>query len=219
MNNLSIWDFIFGDKIPTVTYCELPIESVIARPGYFLSNIPYILLGIYIFTRPGRYSKIFGILTIMIGIFSALYDASFKYNAQILDLLGMFSFITFLLILNLKYLGNLQSKLSTFVFSFSLLFVYLSAILVLEGSAGRISFGLLVLGFLVTEYLKFKKHMIVENIKYFIFGLLLFIIGFLIWNLDANGIWCSSISIFNGRAIFHYLTGGSIYFLYKHFVK
>ena len=99
MNN-SFWTSLFGEKLPTVSYCETPTGMFIERPGYFISNIPYILLGVYLLTQKGLYAKAFGIIAICVGVFSGIYDASYKFNAQLLDLAAMFLLVSFLVIIN-----------------------------------------------------------------------------------------------------------------------
>ena len=84
------WTEIFGSKLPSVDYCEKAISGIIARPEYFISNLSYLLVGIYLLTRKDKFGKVLGIISLIVGSFSAIYDASFRFNAQLLDLSAMF---------------------------------------------------------------------------------------------------------------------------------
>jgi len=208
------WDNIFGSKLPSVDYCEKATSGIIARPEYFISNLSYILVGIYLLTRKDKFGKILGVISLIVGSFSAIYDASFRFNAQLLDLSAMFLLIIFLLLYNLLKL-KVTSIRNLFILGASLQAIYFIGISLLEGQSGRILFGLGVLGILFTEYLFWRKK-VVLNYKVFILAFFIFIIGFLIWLLDSNKILCSPSIPLNGRTIFHILTAVSIYLLYMY---
>jgi hypothetical protein len=210
----TFWNQIFGARIPTVIYCEQALDFVIARPGYFISNFAYIFVGLLLIFKKDKVAKVLGILSIVIGIFSGIYDASFKFNAQILDLLAMFSLVNFLLVFNL-YKLKIINKLGALILALVFELIYLAGILSLEGSSGRIIFGLFVVGVILSEFVIFKKRLI-SNFKYFLIALITFLIGFGIWTLDASQLLCSPIEWLNGRAIYHYITAITIYYLYLH---
>lgn len=211
------WDNIFGSKLPTVDYCEKSISGLIARPEYFISNISYILVGIYLLIRKDRFGKTLGIISLIVGSFSAIYDASFRFNAQLLDLSAMFLLINFLLLYNLSKL-KITSRRNLIILGIFLQIIYFIGITFLEGQSGRILFGLGVLGILITEYI-FWKRKVVLNYKVFISAFLLFILGFLIWLLDSNKILCSPSIPLNGRTIFHILTAVCVYLLYRYNIR
>jgi hypothetical protein len=208
------WDNIFGSKLPSVDFCEKAISGIIARPEYFISNLSYIIVGIYLLTRKDKFGKVLGIISLIVGSFSAIYDASYRFNAQLLDLSAMFLLINFLVIYNL-YKLKVTSIRNLFILGISLQVIYFIGISLLEGQSGRILFGLGVLSILFTEYL-FWKRKVILNYKVFISAFLLFILGFLIWLLDSNKILCSPSIPLNGRTVFHILTAISIYLLYKY---
>lgn len=210
----QFWTQIFGERIPTVEYCEQVIEGLIARPGYFISNIPYIILGVFLITRKDKVAKILGTLSILIGVFSGIYDASFKFNAQIFDLMAMFALINFLFVFNL-YKLKLASKQASIFLAIIFQLTYLLGIISFEGSSGRMLFGLFVLGVILTEYIIYKRKL-VESHKYFLVALATFLVGFLIWTFDASQTICSPVEWLNGRAIYHYITTATIYYLYLH---
>ncbi len=208
------WDNIFGSKLPSVDYCEKAISGIIARPEYFISNLSYILVGIYLLTRKDRFGRILGVISLIVGSFSAIYDASYRFNAQLLDLSAMFLLINFLFLYNLHKL-KITSNRNLYALGIFLQVIYFIGISLLEGQSGRILFGLGVFGILFTEYLFWRKK-VALNYKVFFSAFLLFIFGFLIWLLDSNKILCSPSIPLNGRTIFHILTAVSIYLLYKY---
>jgi len=209
--------------LPTVLYCEPILDSFIKRPFYAISNIPYVLIGIYLIysnrNNEKSLGKIFGLHMIMIGVFSFLYDAQVTFFTQILDLSAMFLFISFYFILNLQKLKP-RVKIN-YPFIFILLnIINLILIIVLQGSSGRILFASVLVGAVGIEiYLIFKEKLRLVQINYFIWAIFLLAIGFGIWMLDANHIWCDSTNILNGRGVFHYLTAISIFLLYKNISK
>lgn len=211
---VNFWTDIFGSKLPTVIYCEKAIDGLIARPGYFISNLAYILVGIFLLTKKDKLAKILGIISILIGVLSGVYDASFKFNSQILDLSGMFLLVIFLLVFNL-YKLKITSSRNSIILAVVLQILSMLGIILLEAQSGRILFGLYVIGVIITELIFWKRKLLREY-KTFAIALGLFLLGFVIWMLDSNQILCSPITLINGRAVFHYLTAISIYYLYKY---
>lgn len=210
----TFWDTVFGTKLPTVYYCEEAQDAIIARPGYFVSNFAYIFIGVYLLAQRDKFAKILGILSIAVGFFSGMYDASFRFNAQILDLMGMFGLVIFLLMYNF-YKLKLIRKLYALITGMLLLLGYLVSIIVIEGQSGRWLFGVSLVLIIITEYLLYKRQ-VIGYYKYFVIALVMFLIGFMIWSFDALEILCSPIKYLNGRAIFHCITAVSILYLYLH---
>lgn len=201
---------------PTVEYCEKPIEWIIARPGYFISNIPYLFVGVLLIRRKGI-SRLFGLAVIFIGLASMFYDASYTRIAQIVDLNAMFVFINLLFILNISSIKKtISTKTIIPIFLLSQL-LYLVLILIFEKS-GSLIFGLGAVAVVVSEFIKWRVYPKIVR-RYWILAFGIFILGWAFWQVDARGIWCNDSNLLNGRAIFHYLTSYSIYFLYLHYER
>lgn len=209
----SFWTGIFGAKSPTVEYCEKASNSLIARPGYFLSNFVYIFIGIYLLRKRGKLAKVFGLLSILIGVFSGIYDASSLFYAQVLDLSMMAVFILYLIALNIKKL-NLFSDIKIVILTVILQSIYMMCVIFIQGQSGRILFGIFVLMVILSEY-SFKKKNKNALVNNFIIAFILFTAGFIIWIFDATQLLCSPYSLVNGRGIYHILTALSILFLYR----
>ena len=204
-------------RIPTVEYCEKVVQGLIARPGYAISNIPFILAGSFIIlkNKGSRFSFLVGILSIIIGVCSFLYDASFTFLSQYFDWLGMFLFILFLSILNLKRLFDLDWKRLITIFSL-ILFLYLPVSFLTE--QGTFFFGIGVVFLILSEiYLTVKNKSHLD--KKWVLALMLFLIGYISRNLDLYGVFCDPGNILNGRGIFHYLSSISILLLHSYYKK
>lgn len=208
----QFWNNIFGSKLPTVNYCEPIVEGLVARPGYFISNFAYIVIGFVLLFKKDYLARSLGLISISIGFFSTIYDASYRFNAQVLDLLAMFLLVNFLLTYNIYKLRWL-SKLKSVFLAITLQLSYFILIISLEGQSGRILFGIVVLSIILSEF-KFKRSGI--SFKNFYLALATFVIGLIIWSFDSNQSLCSSIVYLNGRVIYYYITSITIYFLYKH---
>lgn len=202
---------------PTVAYCEPAAAGFIARPGYFISNIPYILLGIYILTRrpQTRLNTLFGVSLIAVGSFSAIYDATFTFGAQIFDLIAMTNLVILFFDLNLRRIFNLRTR-QLLAIHISLLGFYTLLVTMLEGSSGRIFFGVIIAMIVATELLLyFRKKS--PKFHLWLIAFVLFIVGFGIWLLDANQILCDPTNLFNGRGVYHYMTAGSVWCIWKYY--
>jgi len=202
---------------PTVEFCEKVGTGLIKRPFYALSNLAYIFVGVIILKKGNgeRISKLFGYTSILIGLLSFIYDASYTYVAQLLDLLGMFLFVNLLIYLSLKRYTTISTRRLLLVQSLFVLLGWISVIY-FKSYAGEFVFGTFILFLLLLEYLLWKSGR-ATNISLWLKGLGLFILGFIIWLPDAMGIICDPNNYINGRSIFHIITSITIYLLYKYY--
>lgn len=202
---------LFGP--PTIEYCEKPIQGLIRRPYYAVSNLAFLIAGALIMYRGGlnRLSKIFGFTAISIGLLSFYYDASYLYISQLLDLTGMILFINVLLYLNLSRL--LKSSKYLLIIQALVYLISMGLIVSFGRFTGNIIFGAYVLTLIITEYRLYKSKLHRHH-KYWLIALTLFVVGFAIWLLDASKTVCLNFGLLNGRAIFHYLNAISIYYLF-----
>jgi len=196
---------------PTINFCESAGSGIIARPGYAFSNMIYFAVGIYLLAKKeSKIAKSFGVLALMVGAFSMIYDITYTYGAQLLDLFGMFLFVSFILVLNLKRINPRIRHLSKILF----LIAFFSVILTffIKGYSGDVIFTMLILFILLIEFYVSKNSKRLNYQSLFI-AIVLICIGAFIWIFDAFQIWCSPATILNGRAIFHYLTAIAIVYI------
>jgi len=212
------WQSIFGSKLPSVYFCEEATSQFIARPGYFVSNIPYILLGIYLLLIPKNQSaKLIGISSILVGTFSSIYDASYTFYANILDLMGMLILINILFYISLKNIIK-NNKLLISILTINQI-LYLVLALVIQARIGQIWFAVNILFYIIIESIILIKKRNNLNSKYFIIGLLTFLIGVAFWIPDGLHLYCFPSDWLQGRGIFHYITTIAIYLIYRYYIS
>ncbi|MBE9030161.1 ceramidase domain-containing protein [filamentous cyanobacterium LEGE 11480] len=196
-------------------FCEAVLEQWIAQPANAWSSLAYCGVGGWLWLKRQRQDprmlQFMGPIAIAIGVSSFAYHALYIAIAHFFDLLSMFFFSTLILVFNLVRAKLVSRRLqlpfwsgvlllSTFALGFSL-------------DVGRALFGLgvaLALGF---ELLLFVRR---DPIRYrdFAIGLGLFLVAFVIWNLDLHQIICDPNNHFlQGHAIWHILTALSLVFI------
>jgi len=204
----------YFSKVPTVNFCEAPNGTWIARPGYFISNFSYLFLGFYLFFKKGL-ARQFSYFVFLIGLMSSVYDATYRLWAQHLDLLAMFIFISFLAELNYQIIFK-STKFSRLI-QFGLPTFSIFLIFITGFSSGQILFAIFTIITLISYfYLPIRKTLNYNNLY---LAVIFLIIGFLAWIPDRLQSICFDLTIFNGRAIFHYLTTFTIFFVYKFYAE
>jgi hypothetical protein len=201
-------NYLFSN--PTVQYCEVATSFLIARPWYAISNVAFLVVGMLILYRGGRYSRLFGSVALLVGSLSFLYDATYTYLSQLIDLSGMLVLVSVLLYLNLQLFLRKQTLIIGLAVGF---IIAICTIITFRGFAGDIVFGLLVLGYVVSEIYLLRTGRHIKNRRWLLaFGI--FLLGFIFWLCDASHLYCANIGLFNGRAIFHYTNSLTIYLLF-----
>lgn len=206
-------DFLL--QTPTVHYCEMALNAIIARPWYALSNIAFLIVGSVILRQGGQHSKAFGGLALLIGTLSFVYDSTFTYLSQLFDLSGMLLLIGYLLYLNLSHVVPRQLLKQLLLVGFV---VALGLIILFKGYAGNIIFGTAVLGYVGSELylIRTKKH---SRPALWLLAFGLFVVGVAFWLSDTTQLYCADIGLLNGRAIFHYTNAASIYLLFRFYTQ
>lgn len=194
----------------TVDYCEKIVSGWIKRPFDTAGNIVFLILGIIflIIGKKSKLSKIFGWTTLVIWLFSSLYDATASLLFQVFDFTAMFIFVTLLISLNLERLGLKISK----IYRWIVIILGVIVFLFFRGLSPHIFFGVLVLTVIVSE-LSIKA----QSRKFWYFGITTFITGVLFWLVDLNKLVCDPTKIFNGRNLEHFFFSLAIYLIYAHY--
>lgn len=213
MYNLDVKSLL---SAPTVNYCEPILNGIIKRPWAALSNVAFFISGILILIKGkgSRLSKLFGVVAILVGVCSSVYDITYFYGAQLLDLSAMLVFVSLLLYLNLQTL-SLSNRWLTFGLTAAFI-ASVGLIVSQQGYSGDIIFGLYVLAVIITELALIKRRLHI-NFRQWVLALALFILGFAAWIPDNKQLICFDIGLFNGRAVFHYLCASTIYLLYRYY--
>jgi len=202
---------------PTIEFCEKAGTGPIKRPFYALSNFAYLFIGLIILKKGqgSRLSKQFGYLSILIGFFSFIYDASYTYFSQLIDLLGMLLFVNLLIYLSAKRFFLFSGRKIIFFQFWAICFGILT-IIYFKSMAGEFVFGLFIIFAIILEFLLWRKKKAL-NFSLWLQGVGVFILGFLFWLPDALGLFCDPNNYINGRSIFHLLTALTIYLLYQYY--
>jgi len=201
--------------VPTVEFCEKATGFIIKRPFYALSNVVYLFVGVLILNKKTRFSKVFGYTSLFIGLASFVYDASYTYVSQLVDLFAMLVFVNILIGLNIKRIYGFSKR---FLASLGAIFVSVGmlAIIYFKSFSGEFVFGVFVVTLILSEFVLWRKGNS-RKIKLFLVGLLAFVTGFIVWLPDAMAIWCDPSDIINGRSLFHIFTSITVYVLYRYY--
>lgn len=201
---------------PTVQYCEKATDGLIARPWYALSNFFYIFMGIFIILQDKKsiVAKIFGTLAIIIGTCSMIYDITYTFAAQFLDMLGVFIFASTCVVLNMRRVWGFKIR-KLVLLNFIFIVTYALSIIFTFGVIDKILLGIIFIAVIILEFLAIQKKKI--NLKFLILGVVLFLLGYSFWAIDVFKLWCDPNNILNGRSIYHLITAFSIFYFYKHY--
>lgn len=204
--------------------CEAPIlNSWIRQPADTWSNIAFIITGLYLLIRYRNQLNKRKILlaiplsSILIGICSFIYHASYSDELLVLDDFGIWIFITIIVSFNLKKITkfNINKILNI---SFILVVIPLTIMIIFQGTLGTI----MVTGFyfiaLILELITAPHPKNIFNYKYFYTTIILQIIALMFWILDKQKILCNPQNhIFQYHVLWHILNALAIFFIFKHY--
>jgi hypothetical protein len=84
---------------PNVNWCEEELCAWVTNPADTWSNLAYVVLGLWMMQESRRHAgsggpnlAVFGPASILVGVFSGIYHASYTYFLQFFDFVGMFVF-------------------------------------------------------------------------------------------------------------------------------
>lgn len=209
---------------PVIKFCEPNLCANIVQPANAWSNLAYIVVGIVILVLANKNKKTLlwwlGPITVLIGLFSFAYHASYTFIGQMLDLGSMFLFVAFLLILNLQRIRP-GLKNSTAIWLYiavnvaSLALMY--AVRAVKGfNIGILIFGLELAAVLALECLAWSRTKTRYRLGYILMALLIASVAAVIWMFDYTQIWCDADAYhyLNGHSLWHILTAISFIFVY-----
>ena len=207
-------------------FCEAPFPGPIVQPSNTYSNLGYILIGLLILRhriagdhnplRANRaYSTLYGAAVVATGGGSLFYHASLTWLGQWFDWFGMFLFISFLLLYNLRRLLSFNNL--TFAIAYALINVALGIVSALYPAIRVCTFTGFVYAGLAAETLVLLFRRPKNQIVYLLAGLGCFGLAYWIWILDRNRILCDPGSWLQGHAVWHLLTALSTGFIYLYY--
>jgi len=217
---------------PTTKWCESHLCSIIVAPANTWSNLAFIFFGAQMIKRShnlnSRTLSMFGPASIMTGVTSLLYHASYTWFFQVFDFVGMFCFLFVIISLNSRRLGwILPQYVHKFAVSGILVFSAAVPLFSMIGLPIQLLVLLLILAALTQEFIiyrrvqKLERAKIMPNYKALRQCIGLLVAGLACSLLDATRIWCNpSDHIIQGHAAWHLLSASGLYsafFFYEQF--
>jgi hypothetical protein len=212
-------------------FCEAFHSGGIVQPQSSFSNIFYLLVGTAIiltsgnsqtsysnnwFRRQRSYSITYGMLVILMGVFSLFYHISLTLVGQWLDYIGMYLLFSFLLAYDLLRLRWLSPGW------FWVVFIGVSSgligLLVWEDELRRYLFTILLISLILLEsgiLIKQRPHS--NQYRYLIPGILIFILSLVLNLLDENWIICIPTSWWQWHVFWHLGTAGAMGLVYLYY--
>ncbi len=203
--NTCPWD---GWEPASVSFCEARLCAIVAEPSNAWSSMGYVILGIWLLTRPETRTTFLlagvALANVAIGLGSFAFHASGTFAGELIDLFGMF----LLSGLMLAYaLGRTQKGILGLWAAFTLAPM---ALVLLIKPAGIPLFALELVTAVVLE-LRARR----PKFKLFLYSLAMVTMAFTIWITDTAKILCAPDNHFiTGHAIWHGLNAVGICFLY-----
>ena len=199
---------------PNVNWCEPTTCAIINEPANTWSNLPYMIVGLILIKKMrDKPINSFPWVIFFMGLFSFIYHASNNYLTQMLDFVGMFLFMSFMLAFNLKrFLPNAFSFGSAFWF-----FMFLNTMIFLL-------FGILdmpvqkimlmnTIPIVILEFLNGYLERMLKSYRYFILALFFLITAQAAAILDIQRIYCEPDNIWlHGHVVWHLLGAVAMWF-------
>ncbi len=229
---LLITDFFEFDPRKANLFCEANRPGLIKEPSNTWSNFAFCFVALWVAyilsyrptNRSNLFSKvIFYPLLFCFGI-SLLGPGSMALHATMsqlggrLDVLSMFLVSSFMFCYALKRIFNFDTLTFSIFYILCLILSILSfkseGAFAFNLGAVDLTFGLFAVGSGIMElYLMFFKLDIIK--KYGILYMVLFILAFIIWQVDHN--FCNPEQVIQFHAIWHILNAISVFYIFKYY--
>jgi hypothetical protein len=215
-------------------FCEAVRPGFIRQPANTYSNLAFILIGLVIAgtgrpvsrwptqthnrlqSHPG-YPRLYGWAVFAIGAGSLFYHASLTFVGQFFDWLGMYAFITFVIVYNASRF--VRGRGGLFGIAYAVLLATLgSSFFFTSGLRTQIYTYLLFLSIGLEVFaLLFKRPRV--NLVLYLAALACLIFARIIWGWDIDGTFCNSHSLWQGHALWHILTALATAFLFRYYLS
>ena len=203
---------------PNVNWCEPTQCSWISEPANTWSNLAYILVAVALIGKlrksPGSW---FPLIIFLMGALSFIYHASNNYLSQILDFVGMFLMMSFLLAFNFQRLFG--SKRIFFSWYWFFMFLNTLAFLLFDLFDQPVQKLMLynAVPALALEAVNGVMERSLRSYRYLVVAFLLLIIAQAAAIADIQRIYCAPNNVFlHGHVIWHLVSAGAMYFIGLH---
>lgn len=210
-------------------YCERFTGGLVEQPVNTVSNLGFVLVGLWIIrrgidrkhgsriAREGSHTYLYGSVAIFLGIGSMLFHGSMTEWGGWVDLVSMHAFITFLVLYNIAV--ALTRSTAWFISAYAIANVGFGLVLwLMDNGYGKFLFGALVAVALATEYwiARGRAHAS-RNRAWLWAGLVTYGAGNVVWLLSRDGApWCNPDSLLQGHALWHLTSAAAVFLLWKY---
>jgi hypothetical protein len=210
-------------------FCEkVRSDDLIRQPVNTWSSLAFVLAGSAIFLSDQKRRKsalrlrlskasvfLLALSTVVIGIGSAFFHASLTLVGQFFDVFGMYLLTSFMLAYALQRLFRWNDGLMVaFYISINLL---LSGLLYEVPETRRYVFAIVLLLAIIFEMLVRRLRTTQIAVRWWNSGLMLFLIGYVIWILDNTRVLCSPNSLLQGHSVWHILGAVAVFCLFRYY--
>ena len=227
--------------LPGACFCEAIRPEFVRQPIDTWSNLAFVLVGLLILAdvlRPSStrsnllaqsrtYGVVYALAAVLIGLGSWFYHASLTFVGQWFDVMGMYLLGTFMVLYSAARLGSyprrgigmpcLRMDGGRFAAWYVALNFALAISLIVVPELRRYLFGLLLVITIALDVAWRRRNSIVDQPRYFIAALAIYVLAQIIWTLDLNHIVCDPYSLWQGHAVWHILTATSASLLYLYY--
>jgi hypothetical protein len=208
-----------GFTPPNVDWCEAELCGWITNPANTWSNLAYLVLGVAMW-RIARASgrrelALFGPASVVVGVCSGVYHASYTWMLQFLDFVGMFVFCFLVMTRNAVRLRWIGPRRQTAFFAAGVAVASASVPPLFEvGFPIQATVAALILA-LIGQELALRRTTRASYRPYFA-ALALLGAGAVCSLLDVTRVWCDPADhVLQGHAAWHLLSAASLFALFR----
>ncbi|MCT4643059.1 MAG: ceramidase [Bacteriovoracaceae bacterium] len=210
---------------PDIKWCEETICHWVSEPANTWSNLLYLVCAFILYKwakQNGQKEMLwFAPAMFLMGSFSFFYHMSNFYISQAFDFIGMYFFVFWALVLNLRKAQFITRKMQRPVMiSLSLIGTVAIHILYTNGLKLQFIIVITVATLIALEIIAKKKSNPHRHFKYLISGLSTVFIAEVFSLLDLKRVWCEPTNhIIQGHGIWHIISAIGLTIAYKHFAQ
>ncbi len=212
---------------PNIKWCEETLCQIVTEPANTWSNILYLLVAFYIYKsakKTGQGELIWlGPAMFLMGLFSLIYHMSNNYLSQMFDFIGMYLFVFWLFVLNLRRIGAVKKTNQVKVMvTLSVVCTAMVHVMYLTHIKFQFIVAVAAVAILYTEYLYYKNNRENKAITYkkLVIGAGFVGLAQISSQLDLNRVswFCDPQNhFFQGHALWHVLGAIGLTIAYKHY--
>lgn len=210
----------------TRCFCEMPRQgSLIVQPANSWSNIGYIFVGwiIIIFSQASNWTSgfhrnaaaWFGLTAIVVGSGSVLLHATLTLWGQFFDVMGMYLVSGFMLVSAIAKWKNASVRASMVLYI--AMVGGLVLVLYFVPEVRRSLFGVVLFVAITIELIYARPRRQNVRISFYVLGMAIQTLAFVIWNLDQHDVVCDRYSLLQGHAAWHLLGAISLWFSFLYY--